>query len=336
LINAACFKDNVLNMTYLGLCFSHYINGVSMRHEEISKGMFPKYPINSITNGVHSSTWASAPFAQLYDRHIPEWRHDSLYLRYTISIPVEEIQDVHLRAKQDLLAEISRRTGIRLDKAAMTIGFARRATGYKRANLIFSDQNRLRQIVSNAGPLQLIFGGKAHPHDESGKGIIRSIYKAGEELGETIRVVYLEDYDMDLAKYMVSGVDLWLNTPQKPQEASGTSGMKAALNGVPSLSVLDGWWVEGHIEGVTGWSVGEVTDPESNPDRELASLYNKLEYVILPLFYGRPMAYAWVMRNSIAINASYYNSQRMLFQYVKNAYYPVSNFENLNARILPI
>jgi starch phosphorylase len=167
--------------------------------------MFPKYPINSITNGVHTSTWTSAPFAQLYDRHIPQWRHDSLYLRYTISIPVEEIQDAHLRAKQDLVAEVSRRTGIHLDKAAMTIGFARRATGYKRANLIFSDRNRLRQIISNAGPIQLIYGGKAHPHDESGKEIIRSIFKAGEELKDILHVVYLEDYDMDLMKYMVSG-----------------------------------------------------------------------------------------------------------------------------------
>jgi glycogen phosphorylase len=330
LMNAACFKDSVLNMTYLGLCFSHYINGVSLRHEEISQGMFPKYPINSITNGVHTSTWTSAPFAQLYDRRIPEWRHDNLYLRYTISIPVEEIQEAHLRAKQDLITEVARRTGLHLDKSAMTIGFARRATGYKRGDFIFTNRDRLKQIAMSAGPIQLIFGGKAHPRDESGKEIIRHIFQAADELKDTIRVIYLEDYDMDLAKYLVSGVDLWLNTPRKPQEASGTSGMKAALNGVPSLSVLDGWWVEGHVEGVTGWSVGEGWELESNPDQELSSLYNKLEYVILPLFYGRPLAYAWVMRNSIALNASYYNAQRMLFQYVKNAYYPVSNFANIN------
>ncbi|MDD5703053.1 MAG: alpha-glucan family phosphorylase [Dehalococcoidales bacterium] len=327
LISAACFKDSVLNMTYLGLCFSHYINGVSMRHEGISQTMFPNYPINSITNGVHARTWTSPSFKQLYDRHIPEWRKDNLYLRYIISAPIDEIQQAHAAAKQDLIAEVQKRTGVRLDRAAMTIGFARRATGYKRADLLFTDLQRLRQIASRAGPIQLVFGGKAHPRDEGGKEIIRRIFRAAEDLKDIIRVVYLEEYNMDLAKFMCSGVDLWLNTPHKPQEASGTSGMKAALNGVPSLSILDGWWVEGHVEGVAGWSIGENWDLASNPGKETASLYNKLEYVILPLFYGRPSNYAWVMRNAIALNGSYYNSQRMLLQYVRNAY-SHNNFEN--------
>jgi glycogen phosphorylase len=325
LISAACFKDDTLNMTYLGLCFSHYINGVSMRHEEISQGMFPNYPINSITNGVHAATWASAPFCRLYDKHIPEWRRDNLYLRYIISVDEQEIHQAHALAKQELLAEVEGRTGIRLDRTALTIGFARRATGYKRANLLFSDIQRLRQIVKNAGPLQIIFGGKAHPRDESGKEIIRSIYRAADDLKDIIRVIYLEEYDMALAKFICSGVDLWLNTPKKPEEASGTSGMKAALNGVPSLSVLDGWWVEGHVEGVTGWSIGEGWEPESNPAQEIASLYNKLEFVIMPLFYGRPLSYAWIMRNAIALNGSYYNAQRMLGQYSKNAYFTNGN-----------
>ena len=254
LINAECFKDTILNMTYLGLCFSHYINGVSMRHEEISHGMFPNYPINSITNGVHATTWTSLAFSPLYDRYVPEWRQDSLYLRYCINIPVEEIEEAHTHAKQELLSEVNKRTGIRLDKNVMTIGFARRATAYKRPSLLFSDLERLRQIVCKAGPLQIIYSGKAHPRDERGKEIIRNIFKVAAELKEIIRVVYLEEYDMELAKYLCSGVDLWLNTPQKPEEASGTSGMKAALNGVPSLSILDGWWIEGHVEGVTGWS----------------------------------------------------------------------------------
>jgi starch phosphorylase len=322
LISAACFKNNTLNMTYLGLCFSHYINGVSMRHEEISHTMFPNYPINSITNGVHAATWVSPPFCRLYDHHVPEWRKDNLYLRYVISVPVQEIQGAHSQAKQDLFNEIEKRAGVRLDKSVITIGFARRATGYKRASLFFSDLNRLRQIVSNAGPIQIIYGGKAHPRDEGGKEIIREIFKAAKELKDAVRVVYLEEYDIELAKYICAGVDLWLNTPKKPEEASGTSGMKAALNGVPSLSVLDGWWIEGHAEGVTGWSIGEGWELESNPSIEISSLYNKLEFVILPLFYGRPAAFAWVMRNAIALNGSYYNSQRMLFQYIKNAYFP--------------
>ncbi len=325
LTNASCFHDDVLNMTYLGLCFSHYINGVSQRHEEISHGMFPNYPINSITNGVHAATWTAPSFVELYNRHIPEWLRDNLYLRYSVSIPTEEIQEAHARAKEALLMEVEKRSGVKMGKNVMTVGFARRATGYKRANLLFSDINRLRQIVQNAGPLQLIFGGKAHPKDDSGKAIIRSIFESAKELKDAVRIVYLEEYDMELGKYMCSGTDLWLNTPQKPEEASGTSGMKAALNGVPSLSILDGWWIEGHVEGVTGWSIGEGWDLESDPAKELASLYNKLEYVILPLFYGRPSAYAWVMRNAIALNGSYYNAQRMLSQYVKNAYFPLSN-----------
>ena len=330
LLLASCFNNNMLNMTYLGLCFSHYINGVSMRNEEISRGMYPNYPINSITNGVHIGTWAADSFCRLYDQHIPEWRRDNLYLRYIISISEEEIQQAHAEAKQDLIKMVEKRSGVLLDKSAMTLGFARRATGYKRADLLFSDINRLKNIAASAGPLQLIFGGKAHPHDEGGKEIIRSIFRAAEQLKNVMRVIYLEEYDMEIAKYICSGVDLWLNTPKKPEEASGTSGMKAALNGVPSLSVLDGWWVEGHVEGATGWSIGEGWELESNPDQEIASLYDKLEFVILPLFYKKPLAYAWVMRNAIALNGSYYNSQRMLFQYVKNAYFPHNNFENLD------
>jgi starch phosphorylase len=332
--SAACFTDGTLNMTFLGLCFSHYINGVSMRHEEISHGMFPNYPINSITNGVHAATWTSPPLAALYDKHIPEWRKDNLYLRYCVSLPLSEIQKAHAEAKQLLFAEIRKRTGSILDKNVLTLGFARRATGYKRAGLLFSDIARLRQITQNGGPLQIIYSGKAHPRDTGGKDIIRSIFKAAEELNNTIKIIYLEEYNMELAKYICAGVDIWLNTPQKPIEASGTSGMKAALNGVPSFSILDGWWVEGHVEGVTGWSIGENWELESRPEVEIASLYNKLEFVIMPLYYSRPGAFSAIMRNAIALNGSYYNSQRMLSQYIKNAYFPDILFNQMNTNRL--
>jgi starch phosphorylase len=315
-----CCLDSTLNTTYMALVFSHYINGVSQRHHEISHSMFPYYPINSITNGVHAVTWTAPAFQALYDRHIPEWRRDNLYLRYAISIPVDEIQQAHAETKRELVAEVKRRTGLRLDPAVMTIGFARRAAGYKRADLLLSDVDRLERIARQVGPLQLIYAGKSHPRDESGKDIIRRIFQAGAALGNTMPLVYLEEYDMALAKHLCAGVDLWLNSPQKPHEASGTSGMKAALNGVPSLSVLDGWWIEGHVEGVTGWSIGDDWEPESDPAKEIASLYDKLEYVILPLFYGRPSAFAEVMRSVIALNASFFNAQRMLLQYVENAY----------------
>jgi starch phosphorylase len=318
--SAQCCLDNTLNMTYLALLFSRYVNGVSHRHEEISQNMFPKYPINSVTNGVHALTWTSEPFQRLYDRHIEEWRRDNLYLRYAVSIPPEEIIEAHTEAKKGLLREVEKRVTIHLDPKAMTIGFARRATAYKRADLLFSDLDRLRSMARQVGPLQIIYGGKAHPRDESGKALIRRIFELSTALSNAVRVVYLEDYDMALAKYICSGVDLWLNTPLKPHEASGTSGMKAALNGVPSFSVLDGWWIEGHVEDVTGWSIGDSWEAESNPSAEIASLYNKLESVILPLFYQRPRAYAEVMRSAIALNGSFFNAQRMMSQYLKNAY----------------
>lgn len=319
---ARCCLDDVLNMTYLGLYFSRYVNGVSMRHEDISQDMYPLYPINAITNGVHATTWTTEPFCRLYDRHFPQWRGDNLYLRYAISIPPLEIRDAHEEAKGELFAEVEKRTGIRLDRGAMTVGFARRAAAYKRAELLFSDPERLKRIVHSVGPLQVIYGGKAHPRDEAGKALIRRVFQSAAALKDTVSVVYLEEYDMALAKRICGGVDLWLNTPRKPMEASGTSGMKAALNGVPSLSVLDGWWVEGHVEGVTGWSIGEEWESGSDPQKEVASLYDKLEHVIVPMYYGKPKEYAMVMRSAIAMNASFFNTQRMVLQYLQNAYFP--------------
>jgi glycogen phosphorylase len=313
--------EGMLNMTHLALHLTRFVNGVAMRHGEVSRGMFPEYPIDSITNGVHATTWAGPAFAELFDRRIPEWRKDNLYLRYAVSIPLEEIRDAHAASKTVLLQEVERRTAETLDPSVMTLGFARRATPYKRADLIFSDLDRLLKIARSVGKLQIVFGGKAHPHDAGGKELIRRIFAAREQLGDLVRIVYLENYEMALAAKMVAGVDLWLNNPMKPLEASGTSGMKAALNGVPSFSVLDGWWVEGHVEGVTGWSIGGP-ELEADPTRDAVDLYIKLERVILPLFYGLPFAYAEVMRSAIALNASFFNTQRMVRQYVHNAYFP--------------
>jgi starch phosphorylase len=249
---ADCVREDELNMTELALTFSRYVNGVAMRHGEVTREMFPKYVINAITNGVHAVTWAAPPTAKLFDRFIPEWRDDNMYLRYAVSIPLQEIRQAHYEAKTALLAEVAKQSGLRLSCDVFTIGFARRATAYKRADLLFSDLKRLRQIDRDIGQVQVIYAGKAHPKDQGGKALIRNVYKAGRALGPEVPVVYLEGYDMHLALLMVSGVDVWLNTPQTPMEASGTSGMKAAVNGVPSLSILDGWWIEGHIEGRLG------------------------------------------------------------------------------------
>jgi starch phosphorylase len=309
-----------LNMTRLALRFSHYVNGVAMRHQEVSQVMFPNYEVHGITNGVHALTWTSQPFRELFDRHMPEWRRDNLYLRYAVGIPLPELRDAHARAKHALLDEVARRTGTKLDPAVMTIGFARRATPYKRADLIFSDLRRLRSIARDVGAMQIVFAGKAHPRDEGGKELIRHIFQAAQELDGALRVVYLENYEMDLGAFLTSGVDLWLNNPMKPLEASGTSGMKAALNGVPSLSVLDGWWVEGHVEGITGWSIGDAEATDPNSAAEASELYTKLERSILPLFYDSPLAWAELMRHSIALNGSFFNTQRMVGQYVRDAY----------------
>ena len=313
--------EGMLNMTHLALHLTRFVNGVAMRHRDVSRGMFPEYPVNSITNGVHAVTWTNPEFAALFDRRIPEWRRDNLYLRYAVGIPLQEIRDAHAASKRALIDEIARRTGQQLDPSVMTIGFARRATPYKRADLIFTDLDRLTQIARTVGKIQIVYGGKAHPHDGGGKDLIRRIYSARDRLGDLVKVVYIENYEMAVALQMVSGVDLWLNNPMKPLEASGTSGMKAALNGVPSFSVLDGWWVEGHVEGVTGWSIGGP-DAEGDPSRDALDLYIKLERVILPLFYGLPFAYAEVQRSAIALNGSFFNTQRMVRQYVHNAYFP--------------
>jgi starch phosphorylase len=309
-----------LNMTELALRLSGFVNGVSMRHREVSRELFPGHTIRAITNGVHAATWTSPAFRALFDRVIPEWRRDNCYLHYAVGISLSEVRAAHAESKKELLQQVRWLTGVQLDEKVFTLGFARRATGYKRGDLLFSDLNRVKRIARDAGPLQLIYAGKAHPRDEYGKAIIRRIFEAAAALSDDVRVVYLENYDMNLGRLLCAGVDTWLNTPMRPQEASGTSGMKAALNGVPSLSVLDGWWIEGHVEGVTGWSIGEAIGAENDSVAEAASLYEKLEKIVLPLFYKEPEKFAEVMRSAIVLNGSFFNTQRMIEQYVKNAY----------------
>lgn len=318
----ALWEGAELNMTRLALRCSRFINGVALRHQEVSQEMFPEFPIGAITNGVHATTWTSEPFRRLFDKHIPEWRRDNQYLRYAITIPIEEIRAAHREAKEAMLDEVLKRTGTTLDPNVFTIAFARRATPYKRADLIFSDLDRLRSIVRNVGPLQIVYGGKAHPKDEWGKVLIRKIHDAARALDGALKVVYVENYEMTLGGFLTSGADVWLNNPMRPLEASGTSGMKAALNGVPSLSVLDGWWIEGCVEGATGWAVGPDAKLPVDPAADIPELYYKLERVVMPLYYGLPFKWAEIQRNAIALNGSFFNTQRMVTQYLTNAYLP--------------
>lgn len=316
--------DRILNMTYLALDNSHYINGVAKTHGELSRHMFAQYKIDSITNGVHVATWACPAMTALFDRHIATWREDNASLRYALGIPKQEVWAVHQTAKQELLQLVHEHSGVALPSETFKVGFARRATAYKRADLLFDDTARLCAIAETAGPIQVIFAGEAHPRDESGKHMIRRLFGAIAELRDRIRVVYLEEYDMRLARRLVAGVDIWLNTPQPPLEASGTSGMKAAVNGVPQLSILDGWWAEGCIEGVTGWGIdsdggkGAVADDRTV---DANSLYSKLEAVILPLYYREQDRFIDVMRHAIALNGSFFNTERMVDQYVRKAYF---------------
>lgn len=317
--------EGLLNMTYLALNLSHYVNGVAKKHAEVSQQMFAQYRIDAVTNGVHPATWASPPIQELFDRHIPGWRSDSFMLRYALNIPPLEVWDAHQQAKRRLIEHVNKLTNAGLDVNDFTIGFARRMATYKRAELLFHDLERLKAIAEKAGPFQIIFAGKAHPQDDKGKALIMRIFQARSALRGRVKVAFLPNYDWDQARLMVAGTDVWLNTPQPPMEASGTSGMKAAVNGVPSLSVLDGWWIEGYIKDTTGWAIGEVCDltpaAQDRADCDAASLYAKLEAEVIPAFYKDRGHYVDVMRHAIALNGSFFNTHRMLLQYVLKAYF---------------
>jgi starch phosphorylase len=319
-----CFREGLLNMTLVALRFSRYANGVAMQHGKVSQQMFPDFTINTITNGVHGPTWMSEPIQRMLDEHLPVWRSDSLFLRNAIDLPESKLLAAHAGAKEALFAEVGSRTGLVLNPGVLTLGFARRAATYKRAGLMFTDPERLQKIAVAAGGLQILYAGKAHPQDEPGKQLIQKVIEeAARYSSEQLRVIYLEDYAWDLGALLTAGVDVWVNTPRRPYEASGTSGMKAAMNGVPSLSILDGWWIEGCIEGVTGWAIEDgASDAE-----EAVSLYNKLESSVVPLYLDAPEKWARLMRTTLAFNGSYFNTNRMVRQYTRNSYYPTRLLE---------
>ena len=319
-----CFRDGMLNMTLLALRFSRYANGVALQHGKVSRAMFPEFEIDSITNGVHAPTWVSEPVQEMLDQHVPAWRRDNLFLRNCVDLAEDKIVAAHARNKEALFAEIGTRTGLILDPKVLTLGFARRVATYKRATLLFTDPQRLVDIANAAGGLQILYAGKAHPQDEPGKALIHQVVEDAARLSnDKLRIVYLENYDWDLGAMLTAGVDVWVNTPRRPYEASGTSGMKAALNGVPSLSILDGWWIEGCIEGFTGWAIEDGADDAE----EAANLYKKLESAIVPLYLDAPEKWARLMRNTLALNGSFFNTNRMVKQYTRNAYYPVKLIE---------
>lgn len=317
---AGCMDDAGMNMTHVALRFSRFTNGVAMRHGQVSREMFPGEEIHAITNGVHTPTWTGDGFRALFDEYLPGWREDAFLLRHAEAIPLDRVREAHRRSKEALLAEVERRSGRTLDPDVFTLAFARRATPYKRADLLIAEADRLRALAAGRGGLQILYAGKAHPRDGTGKEMIQRVVQAGERLGDEVPLVYLEDYDMELGRLLAAGVDVWLNNPRKPMEASGTSGMKAALNGVPCLSVLDGWWVEGHVEGVTGWSIDRDWREPTDEAAEADVVFAKLADVILPLYRDDPDGWARVMRSAVALNGSYFHTRRMLHEYVVRSY----------------
>ncbi len=307
-----------LNMTRLALSLSDYVNGVAKRHAETSRLLFPGYRVRAITNGVHSLTWTSGAFVRLYDSQLPGWCYEPELLTRADSLPDDAVWTAHAEAKNELIDRVKQGGGIALRPELPILGFARRMTGYKRPDLLFSDLARLKAIAARL-PFQIVLAGKAHPRDEGGRKLIETVHAHMRELEGSVAIAYLQNYDMSLARTIVAGVDVWLNTPLAPLEASGTSGMKAAFNGVPSLSVLDGWWAEGCIEGVTGWGIGGAEATGSSADA--AALYRKLEEVVLPLYHRAPRR-EWiaVMKGAICKNAAFFNSHRMMRRYVTEAY----------------
>jgi starch phosphorylase len=325
-----CLHNNLLNMTYLALRFARYINGVAMQHGKVSQAMFPGYDIHAITNGVHAATWLSPAFKTLFDEELPEWRHDNNYLRSVYGIAPEVIETTHAAGQQRLFNTIKERTGVTLDPNVLTLGFARRVATYKRATLLFQNPERLLEIAHKLGGLQIVYSGKAHPADNAGKSFIRAVFADAAKLNDSkLKILYLENYDWELGEQLTNGVDVWLNTPLRPYEASGTSGMKAAMNGVPSLSILDGWWIEGCTEGATGWAIPDLNDEAS----EAAALYDKLEHSIAPLF-ANAAAWAEMRRHCIGMNGSFFNTHRMLGQYVSNAYFPLSSSISVTDQVI--
>ncbi len=315
---AGAIHNGCLNMTYLALRFSRFVNGVAMQHGKVSQHMFPEATVHAITNGVHAATWLSQPFQQLLDHEIPSWRTDNQYFRSVYGIAPAQISATHRVGKLALVDYVKQRTGQQFDPNVLTLGFARRVATYKRASLLFTDPARLTAIAEKIGGLQIIFAGKAHPADQGGKALIRDVFSAAAHLNSSaLKVVYLENYDWALGAQLTQGVDVWVNTPLRPYEASGTSGMKAALNGVPSLSTLDGWWIEGCAEDITGWAI----DDHDTVAEEARSLYEKLEGHIAPL-YADKGAWARMQQHCIAMNGTFFNTHRMLAQYFSNAYLP--------------
>ena len=301
------------SMSHLAVGLVSKVNAVSNLNAIVASGMFGENHIHPITNGVHHITWTSPPMAELYDNQLPNWKGDPTQLGYSGKLSDEDLFAAREKNRSIFRELVKASTGVELHKEKLTIGFARRFATYKRANLVFSDIERLREIAG--GEIQFVFSGKAHPRDEGGKQLIRDIYGSAKQIEGEIPVAFLENYDMDTGLAITSGVDIWLNNPIRPLEASGTSGMKAAMNGVPNCSILDGWWPEGCQHGVNGWAIGESED-DRDDERDANNIYSVLEHEVLPAWRQGSTVWANIMRSSIATSARF-TGARMITDYLR-------------------
>ena len=356
------------HMTALGIHLSSLVNGVSLEHGRVSRRMWHclwpnvpqnEVPIHSVTNGIHVPTWIAPEMNHLYSKHLgPNWMAESdnpAIWHRILDVPDHEIWEVRRFLKRKLLNFIRHRIrsgwtggrmeasqvlagGALLDPHVLTIGFGRRFATYKRANLLFRNLERLQHILQDRWrPVQFIFAGKAHPADEPGRQLIHEVFHYSQSHGMGGHIAFLEDYDMHVAKFLVQGVDVWLNNPRAPFEASGTSGQKAALNGVPNLSVLDGWWKEGY-DGANGWALpatSEELDEAAQDDHDADALYHVLEEEVIPLYYKRdqdgiPHGWVTIVKNAIRTNAPQFSARRMLKEYVEKFYEPLLSNSQLD------
>jgi len=307
-------QNNNINFTRLGLHNSAYVNAVARLHQSVTQKMFSDYKIKAVTNGVNSFFWTTPELQKLYDDYIPTWRSNCQNLAEVETIDSSEIWQAHQGAKKRLVEWVQKKTGDKFDINIFTIVFARRFTSYKRPQFLFAHLSKLLEVQRQSGKIQIILAGKAHPEDEEGQRLIKFIWDIKKKLEAKIKVVFLSGYDLRQAQLLSGGADLWLNTPTPPLEASGTSGMKAAHNGIPQLSTFDGWWPEGYVKGKTGWTIKEnKTTGENN-------IYSLLEKEILPLYYQYPQKWQNLMRSTILNNAPVFNTERVLKQYNKEAY----------------
>lgn len=329
------YENDELNMTRLAMFYSGATTSVARKHQTVTRELIGsngsvEEPVLTVTNGVHHLRWVHGALSELYSQYCPLWKRNPAFLRMVLQIPPSRFWQAHLKAKNDLLEYVSQVTEVKLDSQVLTLGFARRMTEYKRPFLILSRPDELRALSQEVGPIQIIFAGKAHAKDTSGRELINKIMDRKNDFGDQVKIIFLPNYDVGVASKLVAGVDVWVNTPLRPFEASGTSGMKAALNGVPHFSILDGWWGEGWVEGVTGWSIGSrlldiSEEDESDKAFDEGDLYFKLGSKIMPLYYKDIEGFTKVMLGAAAINGSMFTTHRMVTEYVSKIYFPLKN-----------